>query len=343
MTTDLTPLAEDLLISPHFSPRMEGETTVSILGAQRVDVELDDISRAMLELTTSGLTKESPPSGEIREPRFRATSAGLKARELILHRRCIRHRCLRDQQKYPLKDLIVALVMFPIIANRRDVGGFLGTLPEVWERELEIHLLLYEAGTVVRAAEEVVVLGWMTERTLPEGRLFSITPLGEREYSKRIRGELNLGAGETILDEVRPQVIGVFYAWQSDHNPSRTHIMDALQRIEKIANSSWRIDAQFAIEMATDVGDGAVRIDTALMEKIARADCVVADATPVAVHNGRLLPNPNIPDRDWVRACVEAAPSGDSRRARTSYERASDSGARGAIAVRHRSCAPLEV
>lgn len=291
--TALQQLAEELLVA-NFPPRLPGTTTASLLGAKMVDLELAQINAALKELTALGFLEESPPAGAIREPLYSLSPKGWRQRELILHRRGWRKECLLRQREYSLDDLIVALAMFPIIANRRMKGGFLGTEPEVWEEELKTYLFLYDPDEVLRAAEHVIELGLLSERILPDGRLFAIEPMGEREYTKRICKELRLRPEETILDEDHRNIIRIFYAWQSDHNTSRTHIGEALRRIATTANSEWKALAPIIIEMATDVGDGAVRIDLALMEKIARADCVVADSTPVAVHKSRLLPNPNI-------------------------------------------------
>lgn len=89
-------------------------------------------------------------------------------------------------------------------------------------------------------------------------------------------------------DEIR-----VFYAWQSDYPTSRNQIGDALERVAARLNERGGAP-RIVITTAVDLGDGAVRIDSVLQEKIVDADAFVGDVTPVLRQGGRLYPNPNV-------------------------------------------------
>ena len=88
--------------------------------------------------------------------------------------------------------------------------------------------------------------------------------------------------------------IEIFFAWQSDYKTSRNQIDDALKRMVKECNGGWHPMRPMVVTSATEVGDGAVRIDSALMEKIQRARLFVGDVTPILGSDLDLYPNPNV-------------------------------------------------
>ena len=92
--------------------------------------------------------------------------------------------------------------------------------------------------------------------------------------------------------------ITVFFIWQSDHARTYRAAWKALKQAVKALNSATTGEFIFAADRDTRGVSGAVPIDHVILEKIRRADVVVADLSPVAqiVVNGRekSLPNPNV-------------------------------------------------
>lgn len=273
---------------------MPGGTSATFISPQILWAEESEIDETLERLATEGLVEKSEGGGDIPGPFYRILRPGLIAREHVFHSRGWRTQCLLRQLSYPVDDLVLALVMFPQIANTRIVGPYMRTSEEVSSNELTLYLLERDPAEVTGAAENLAARGLLIARTDNGERLYVVTSSGEREYAKRIRASLGLKEGETVLDEVRADAFRIFYAWQSDYGPSRRHLGEALERIVAQANAAWKSVVPIIVELATDPGDGAVRIDAVLMEKIARAELVVADITPVATYENRLVPNPNI-------------------------------------------------
>lgn len=287
-------LLEDVLIGPWFSARMPGATSAVFISPHILWAEESEIAEVLEQLAARGLVEKEEGGGDIPGPFYRVLHSGLIAREHVLHSRGWRKQCLLRQLEYPIEDLIIALVMYPQIANRRRTGPYTSISKEVGSTELTLYLFSRDPHEVIRAAENLATQGLLIPRTGDNERLYVVTSSGEREYAKRIRASLGLKEGETVLDETRADAFRIFYAWQSDHGPSRRHVEDALERIADQANATWKPVVPIIVELATDPGDGAVRIDAVLMAKIARADVVVADITPVSTYENRLVPNPNI-------------------------------------------------
>jgi hypothetical protein len=285
---------EDVLIGPWFSSGSPGRTAATFISPHILWAEESEIAEALEQLAADGLVEGSEPGGDIADPLYRVLPLGLAARERVFHSRGWRKQCLLRQREYPVDDLVVALVISPRIENARITGAYRGRSEEVSTAELTTYLFLRDPTEVAQAAEDLAARGLLIARRERGESFYVATSSGEREYAKRIRASLGLKEGEAVLDEVHKDALRIFYAWQSDHGPSRRHLEEALRRIVTDANATWSPVASIVVELATDPGDGAVRIDTLLMEKIARADVVVADITPVATYENRLVPNPNI-------------------------------------------------
>jgi len=88
--------------------------------------------------------------------------------------------------------------------------------------------------------------------------------------------------------------ISIFWAWQSDFKTSRNQIEEVLAKVIEKANAEWGPMVPIVLEQAVSLGDGAVRIDGALLDKIRSATFFVGDMTPVAVVEDNLLPNANV-------------------------------------------------
>lgn len=109
-----------------------------------------------------------------------------------------------------------------------------------------------------------------------------------------VASRLGLPEGQTILDlEMRTEIV-IFLVWQGDYPTSRNQIRSVLEELVEGLNKENLASRPVRIEVAADVGDGAVRIDQNLLDRILRADVVVADVTPVYRAFGRLTPNPNV-------------------------------------------------
>ena len=105
---------------------------------------------------------------------------------------------------------------------------------------------------------------------------------------------MNLSPEESILDLNERTHIVIFNAWQSEFNPSRSKINDALEAVVEAINARPGLWRPLKVEQATQPGDGALRIDVALQEKIKRADFFVGDMTPVFAYEDRLRVNENV-------------------------------------------------
>jgi hypothetical protein len=105
---------------------------------------------------------------------------------------------------------------------------------------------------------------------------------------------LALTEGQSILDLDKRTDIVVFLVWQSDLPASRNQIGTVLRDLVESVTSEKGALYPVRIDAAVDVGDGAVRIDQNLLDRIISADAVVADVTPVYRAFGRLTPNPNV-------------------------------------------------
>jgi len=284
-------------MGPWFKPLASGYVDAHAIGVQLRASPLDQIQAVLDDFCEMAFLAPTEKSGSGGQPLYRATSAAWHAREEVLIKRGARHSCLVRQREYDIDDLVLAVAMVPLIVNRRPRGMFFGMQPEVSLTELDIYLRSYGREEIRAAVDRLITKGSLRKAEPfedPPSATVAATPLGERAYFTSVAAKLGLREDDTVLDEDRLDSIRIFYAWQSDHPSSRNHIGDALDRIIASANREWPIVAPLKLERAVELGDGSVRIDVTLMEKIAAANYVVADITPVHAIPERLLPNSNV-------------------------------------------------
>jgi hypothetical protein len=123
---------------------------------------------------------------------------------------------------------------------------------------------------------------------------FDITAKGRKDYESRVSRALRLGAGESILDQVVGDRVQVFDAWQSECKRARNIIGAVLPKVIDEINKLEGLVRSIEIVQATAAGEGAIRIDAALQDKIRRAHFFVGDLTPVYAYDQRLRVNENV-------------------------------------------------
>ena len=89
---------------------------------------------------------------------------------------------------------------------------------------------------------------------------------------------------------------GVFYSWQSDSNPkyNRNFIEDALKRAIKEVDKKKGDGPLVSLDKDTRDIPGSPDITPAILQKIDRSICFIADATPVTTLNEKQISNPNV-------------------------------------------------
>lgn len=89
----------------------------------------------------------------------------------------------------------------------------------------------------------------------------------------------------------------IFYSWQSDHNPSRTKIGDALKKAVKHINENLEPRQPLEIVESTREEDGAEDIVASIKKNLDRCLMAIFDITNVASvggDNGKQYPNANV-------------------------------------------------
>ena len=95
----------------------------------------------------------------------------------------------------------------------------------------------------------------------------------------------------------------IFFSWQSDYNPSRSHIKEALEEAIKEINDTKSPKAQIEIVESTRAEDGAKDIVQAIKDNIDKSLIIVSDITNVSgiLENagtlkagGKSYPNANV-------------------------------------------------
>lgn len=292
---------EEVLMGPWFAPFESGFVQADAVGIRLTQFEFREIEEALHTLANSNMIVRPERLPDELHDAYVATERVWRERETMLRKRGRRVPCLLNQREYPLEDLVVAILMAREIQNRRHRGLLADGRPRTL-LELEIYLCEFSTVEITDAVERMVQNLLLTRRVDVANVPFEDKKLdglelslgAQRDYATRIQRSLMLAANESILDVIERTSISVFWAWQSDYNPSRSQIYDALENALEICNRNWRPVLPLRITMATEPGDGAVKIDWELQKKIRAADFVVADLTPVGRLFGRRLPNPTV-------------------------------------------------
>jgi len=300
-------LAEDLLLLDRFDFREHGIVSVASL-TDLVDATPEQIREFLDELAKKHYLSQIvipavPALSQGAEVYWEATSAGYVERERLLRLRRERHPAV-DGTSFNILSLVLALLMAGQIENGRLTGGMLGRASALTTEELKFYLPKVDASEladVIEGAERSGLLRKSQKLQRKNGTstfehvdALEVTEKGRKLYRTDAAKELGLNDRESILDAATLVTIELFNSWQSEHNPSRTAIGKALRRVIMRVNGLKGLWRPLSIVEATAPGDGAARIDVALLTRIRAAHLFVADLTPVAEHDGRLCPNDNV-------------------------------------------------
>jgi hypothetical protein len=280
-----------LLRGPWFKPYFVGRLRFPDILPILIDSPQATIREALQTLETEGALKRWPADDS-----FEPLPAGWAFRESLVRERGWRHPTLLRQREIDLDELVLAIVIAPLISARHAQGAFLrsGRMPS---RALRIYLVEYDDAAIKSVVADLARKGLIESHVDSEAGgldwMLRATGYGERAYQLRLE-KLGLDELDTILDEKERHSVKIFSIWQSDYNASRSHIADALLRVVQQLNKDYTLVVPLEIEEAARVGDGASRIDVALMQRIRDADYVIADVTPVFAYENRLVVNSNV-------------------------------------------------
>ena len=285
-------LAADVLMGPRFTPFAPGFLLAQTVADQE-SVSLGEAQKCLAEFAAAGLLAEEKVL-RATEPHYKPTVQGWRARERLLRDHGLRHFALANQKDCDPRDLVIALIMAEQIFNERTPGGvFVGTTERTAEH-LTVYLGDYADTEIAAVCDELVQRRLLRRQVRASTAAFDLDTLGRKAYLERIGGALHIAAGETILDPVLKKSISVFYAWQSEFKRSRNMIGEVLPAVLDELNKLDDIVRPLERTMATDAGDGAVRIDQQLLDRVKGAEFFVGDTTPVSREGHRLRVNDNV-------------------------------------------------
>jgi hypothetical protein len=105
---------------------------------------------------------------------------------------------------------------------------------------------------------------------------------------------LRIASCHHVLDAPVTAPLVVFDAWQSECAAAHEIIEAVLPEVIEALNSTAGLVRPLEIIRAAAAGDGAIRIDATLQERIRHADFFIGDLTPVYAYNNRLRVNENV-------------------------------------------------
>ncbi len=292
MAYEPTGFAADLLASARFTPFAAGHLVAQVV-ADQTGVDIKAVGETFDEFLREGWlepVRADPKLG----PLFQPTAQAWRVREQLLARRGLRHHALARQREYPLRSLIIALLKTNHIFNRRTPGGFLGMATHLPAEHLGVYLWTYSAEEIVAECKSLAEQRFLMASQRGGELHYDLWTLGTKVYDEQVCAELGIAKGATILDPVLSETINVFFAWQSEYNPSRSKITEALGEVVEELSKVPGIVRPLRILQATDAGDGAVRIDQQLLDRIKASEIFVGDITPVLAHERRLHANNNV-------------------------------------------------
>jgi hypothetical protein len=265
--------------------------------ADEFDCEIETAAESLAELANAGfiaLEEGNPPSTE---PHYQPTLPGRFAAEVLRRRRRMRRPALINQQKHKLEDLILAIAFFPHAFNARPPSGMLPRDSKVHGHWLQAYLVKWKSDDICMACNALVDDGLLKGKVgIANGLLFGgieLTQRGKRRYLETVRQQFGLAEHECILDPP-PSTIKVFLAWQSEKTAARNTLWEVVPEVIKELNTNAGLLRPLEYVMAKEPGEGAIRLDVALQEKIRLADYFIGDLTPVYAYNGRLRVNENV-------------------------------------------------
>ncbi|AUX35268.1 MULTISPECIES: hypothetical protein [Sorangium] len=294
---DTWPLRERILAGYNFVPLLQEnfvpEHITSYYPATAAQVET-----ILQEFVTEDLADTTMQHGGMRL--YGATPKGWRAREQILLTRGLRHPALVSQLDHTLEDLMLALAMAPTIHNSKRTGTF-GEAEAIAPEELLVYLREYSEDAIRATFEELprhprgffagatkIYRGSTTHPAI------ALTKLGRHYYDSEISLRLGLAPNTSILEFDTRTHLDVFWAWQSEFRDSRNIFKDALKETIRRINRNRRPVPPLRLIEASEPGDGAIRIDVEIQNKIRRAELFVGDLTAVYQYDGRLRVNENV-------------------------------------------------
>lgn len=289
----LSPEAKSVLVQGSFRPDASGAQSAELIALNNAHFSVPGARAALGELAAQGLIEERSKDAE-GAPAFCATPRGWVVRERLLAQSGRRHAALVEQRRHRLADLVLAVLMAPVIWNERSTGGFLAGSGETGVKVVAAYLHEWSKAEIEGCVNALATEGLVTQRPDRETADYIVMPTvtGRLRYRGEVAPRLRIVDHSTILDEDALDLF-VFFAWQSWVPTSRNQIRTALHKV--IARSAaWGLPGQMRLEEAVSLGDGAVRIDAAILEKIQKATFFVADITPYHFHADTLIPNPNV-------------------------------------------------
>jgi nucleoside 2-deoxyribosyltransferase len=290
-------LEREIVIGGWFRPFGAGGCSTSNLVQSLRNGDREAIAAAIGNLVAGGLLVPGEVSQTDGETVYSPTEKLWIERERALHDLRWRKPALLNQEDYRAEDLILALLMAPHIFNAGISGPFLPESTRRYCAEISIYLYKINSESVETAWRNLIGRRLVREGNEEfNGKLLpslELTADGVVAYPS-VAATLGLSEGQSILDLDRRTEIVVFLIWQGDYPTSRDKIESALRGLVERLNKEKRAPYPLRIDEAVVVGDGAVRIDQNLLDRILVADAVVADVTPVYRAFGRLTPNPNV-------------------------------------------------
>jgi len=293
----LSKIAVDLLVSRRFEPYAAGGYLVPSFLADQLECTTEAAAEYLKELSQAGFLVVSKRNFASPELHFEATHTGQFAAEFLRRKLRTRQPALINQRSHKLEDLILAIAFVPHAFNARLSGGMLGMDGKVPAHWIQIYLGEWNAedicATCSRLAEARIINGAVQ---CSNGMLIGkveLTPRGHKRYSEVVRQRLGLTYDECILDPP-PSTLKVFLAWQSEVTQARNALWEAVPAVIEDLNSTATLLRKLELVRAKDPGEGAIRLDVALQEKIRLADFFIGDLTPVYAYRGRLRVNENV-------------------------------------------------
>ena len=169
-----------------------------------------------------------------------------------------------------------------------------------------IQELFFESNTNLRADFlELIPVNRLEKTRILLSFLMSINSTGGNVISSLYGGSKTINAAvneiteleKLIAEETKKRMnFSVFYSWQSDSEQkyNRNFIEDCLEKAIKNINNSSSDGLMLSVDKDTRGVPGSPDIVNAILQKIDRAVCFVADVTPICIINEKGISNPNV-------------------------------------------------
>lgn len=276
-------LQQDILLTDYFRPdRLKMQFGVGafltklVAAREELEVCLQDLRRLGWLNDVESWDKKSPGGY------FEVAPEGFRAAEDLRRRLGRRHPALVAQRCHSLDDLLLAL------GSEKSIHAGYALRPSTLGNGLTVHNLYfylddYDQASIDAGIKGLVAahLAYTANRGDREKLYFSPSERGFNKYMTEVRFRLGLGPTETILDEMTSGTTNIFLAFQTEYSKSRRIIEEALDDAVTYINGLPGLVRKLKIVIATEAGEGGIRIDLALLDKIKASPFFVGDVTPV--------------------------------------------------------------